>query len=183
MELEKKTKIVKKKQRSEALRSMTGYGRGEAMGSSAFQAIVECSSVNRKQPEIQINLPRDYAGWEATIREIVLTKVTRGRIQINIILESTAPNIQLCKEAACGAFQQMQELQNELRLAGEIQVSDLFSVPNIWKTVHVDEKDVWPVVQNALSLALEGMLRMREREGKRLFEDLTKRLRTLKRLL
>lgn len=164
---------------------MTGHGRGEAVGKGGLRVIVECSSVNRKQSEILVNLPRDYAACEPAIREIALAKVARGRIQINVAMERNVSAIQLCRDAACEAFQQMKELQKELQLAGEIQVSDLFKVPNIWKTVspHTNEKEIWSLVHDALLSALEGMLRMREREGKHLFEDLRKRLQILKRLL
>ncbi len=167
------------------MRSMTGHGRGEAVGEGGFRVIVECSSVNRKQSEIQVSLPRDHASWEAAIRETALAKVTRGRVQINVAVECNAPAIQLCRDAACEAFQQMKELQKELQLAGEIQVSDLLNVPNIWKTVslHTNENEVWSIVRDALLSALEGMLHMREREGKHLFEDLRKRLQILKRFL
>lgn len=169
------------------MRSMTGHGRGEAAGGGGFRVMVECSSVNRKQSEIQVNLPREYASWEAMIREIVFAEVTRGRIQVSIIVESSAPGTDIClqKDLAREAFRQMKELQSELQLFGEIQVSDLLNVPGIWKAVNLatQESEIWPVAHSALLSALEGMLRMREREGKHLFEDLKRRLQNLRQVL
>ena len=40
---------------------MTGYGRGEADFNGA-KLTVELNSVNRKQSDIVVNLPRDLAG-------------------------------------------------------------------------------------------------------------------------
>ena len=48
---------------------MTGYGRGEEdQGGAKFS--VELNSVNRKQSDIVVNLPRDLAELEPRIRKI-----------------------------------------------------------------------------------------------------------------
>jgi uncharacterized protein (TIGR00255 family) len=171
----------------EIMRSMTGHGHGEATGAGGIRVTVECASINRKQSEIQVNLPREYSAWEAVVREKVLAKVIRGRVQISIDVErvSSLPDIRLQKDVAREAFEQIKELQNELQLAGEIHISDLLNVPGIWKAINVrtHEGEAWSIAHSALLPALEGMLRMREREGKHLFEDLKKRSKILKRLL
>ena len=52
------------------MRSMTGYGRGDAdHGGTKFS--VELNSVNRKQSDIVINLPRDLAALEPRIRQAI----------------------------------------------------------------------------------------------------------------
>ncbi len=169
------------------MRSMTGHGHGEATGLGGMRVTVECSSINRKQSEIQVNLPREYSGWEAAIREKILAKVTRGRVQVSIDVEcvSSPLEIRLQKDVAHKVFEQIKALQKSLQLAGEIHISDLLNVPGIWKAVNVrtPEKETWALAHAALLPALEGMLHMREREGKHLFEDLKKRSQILKRLL
>ena len=53
------------------MRSMTGYGRGEAVnGDSKF--VVELSSVNRKQKEVVVNLPRKLTALETQVRKEIL---------------------------------------------------------------------------------------------------------------
>ena len=42
------------------MKSMTGYGRGDC-ARDGFKVTVELSSVNRKQTEISVNLPREMA--------------------------------------------------------------------------------------------------------------------------
>ena len=49
------------------MRSMTGYGRGEA-DHAGTKISVELNSVNRKQSDIVVNLPRDLAMLEPRIR-------------------------------------------------------------------------------------------------------------------
>ena len=52
------------------MKSMTGYGRGEC-SQDGFKITVELSSVNRKQTEISVNLPREMEMLEAQIRDLI----------------------------------------------------------------------------------------------------------------
>ena len=52
------------------MNSMTGFGRGEARQEGATW-VVECSSVNRKQLEVAVNLPRDLSDLETNVRNQV----------------------------------------------------------------------------------------------------------------
>jgi len=49
------------------MKSDDGYGRGEC-AQDGFKITVEVSSVNRKQTEISVNLPRELELLEAQIR-------------------------------------------------------------------------------------------------------------------
>src|SRR3989441_2337166 len=50
------------------MKSMTGYGRGEC-AQSGFKLTVELSSVNRRQSEISVYLPRELEALEPRITE------------------------------------------------------------------------------------------------------------------
>ncbi|MEI6395297.1 MAG: YicC/YloC family endoribonuclease [Verrucomicrobiota bacterium] len=50
------------------MKSMMGYGRGDC-SQDGFKITVELSSVNRKQTEISVNLPREMEMLEAKIRD------------------------------------------------------------------------------------------------------------------
>src|SRR6266481_3209340 len=63
------------------MRSMTGYGRGEADVRGA-KFSVELNSVNRKQSDIVINLPRDLAELEPRIRQAINENISRGRTNV-----------------------------------------------------------------------------------------------------
>jgi len=60
---------------------MTGYGRGEC-SQRGFKATVEVSSVNRKQTEIAVNLPRDLEVLETQLRDDINRRVARGRLTV-----------------------------------------------------------------------------------------------------
>ena len=63
------------------MRSMTGYGRGET-DYNGTKFSVELNSVNRKQSDIVINLPRDLATLEPRIRQTINENISRGRTNV-----------------------------------------------------------------------------------------------------
>lgn len=65
---------------------MTGFGRA-THNTEQWLAIVEASSINRKQIEVVINLPRILQSLETLIRQLVLPQISRGRIQLSVRLE------------------------------------------------------------------------------------------------
>src|SRR5206468_11064108 len=72
------------------MRSMTGYGRGETdHGGTKFS--VQLNSVNRKQSDIVINLPRDLADLEPRIPQTINENISRARTNATITLHS-GPN-------------------------------------------------------------------------------------------
>ena len=60
-----------------SISSMTGYGRGETL-SGGVSVVVELSSVNRKQFDLRLNIPRSLAALESQISKIVHGQVSRG---------------------------------------------------------------------------------------------------------
>src|SRR6266487_4582701 len=84
------------------MRSMTGYGHGEIdHGGTKF--CVELNSVNRKQSDIVINLPRDLAELEPRIRQAINESISRGRTNATITFHNGpngARNLALLTELA-----------------------------------------------------------------------------------
>ncbi|RYD30256.1 MAG: YicC family protein, partial [Verrucomicrobiaceae bacterium] len=70
------------------MKSMTGFGRGEADG-EGLRCVAELSSVNRKQADIDLRLPRDGQALEAGVRKLLNGALSRGRLSASINLEST----------------------------------------------------------------------------------------------
>ena len=68
---------------------MTGYGRGEC-AQDGFKVTVELSSVNRKQAEVAVNLPREMETLEAPLRDLINRHVARGRVAGRVTLHSTS---------------------------------------------------------------------------------------------
>src|SRR5215470_19839962 len=74
------------------MKSMTGYGRGEC-SQNGFKITVELSSVNRKQSEIFVALPREMEMLEAQIRDVINRHISRGRLNVRVGLHAGASKL------------------------------------------------------------------------------------------
>ena len=163
---------------------MTGYGRGEA-DHAGKKISVELNSVNRKQSDIVINLPRDLAMLEPRIRQAINEKVSRGRMNVVVGLQEGTNGVSalaLDTALARSYHNAMLTLQKELSAPGEITIGTILQAPGVMRSPEhtMDADDAWPIVQRALNTALGDLVKMREREGKHLAKDLIHRLKTLR---
>src|SRR5215210_3794839 len=162
------------------MKSMTGYGWGDAV-QSGFKITVELSSVNRKQSEISINLPRELEVLEAQIRDEVNRRIARGRVTARVTLhagEKSTSKVRVNAALAQAYATRLRDLARELKLSGDVTLDHLLRAPGVLETDEdiPDAEDFWPAVEKALKLALEMMVSMREKEGAHLRKDLVKRM-------
>src|SRR5436853_401301 len=158
------------------MRSMTGYGRGDA-DHAGTKISVELNSVNRKQSDIVINLPRDLAALEPRIRQAINEKISRGRMNVTVGLHQGGNGtaaLALDTSLARSYHNAMLTLQKELSAPGEITIGTILQAPGVMRSPErsVDAAEAWPVLQQALADALAELIKMREREGKHLAKDL-----------
>lgn len=167
------------------MKSMTGYGRGEC-ARDGFNVTVELSSVNRKQAEISVNLPRELEMLETRIRETILTAVSRGRITTRVSVHAgsgrSSAKMHLNVALAKAYAHELAKLAKELKLDGSVTLDHLVRAPGVFQTDEqlAGHEDLWPIVEKALRTALQGLLTMRKREGDHLGKDLTGRINIMR---
>jgi uncharacterized protein (TIGR00255 family) len=166
---------------------MTGYGRGET-DHAGTKFTVELNSVNRKQSDVVINLPRDLVELEPRIRQTINENISRGRTNATVSLHSGANgarNLALNTELARSYHEAMRALQKELNAPGEITISTILQAPGVMRFPEevLNAEEAWPAVERALRAALADLIRMREREGKHLAKDLIHRLKAIRKKL
>ena len=163
---------------------MTGYGRGES-DEHGFKITVEVSSVNRKQTEIAVNLPRDLEVLEAQIRDEINRRVSRGRLTVRVCVQAAAGlaggmrlNLPLAKVYA----RELRALAKSLHLPDDITLDMLARAPGVLQPDEQirEAEALWPGTSKALKAALDMMLKMREREGAWLGKDLKTRVTLMK---
>jgi uncharacterized protein (TIGR00255 family) len=163
---------------------MTGYGRGE-FDHGGVKLSVELNSVNRKQSDIVVNLPRDLAELEPRIRQTINERISRGRMNVLVTLQESANGrrkLALDTGLARSYHEAMLTLQKELSAPGEITIGAILQAPGVMRSPEhsIDAAEGWPVLQQALAAALAELIKMREREGKHLAKDLIHRLKVLR---
>ena len=165
---------------------MTGHGRGEC-AQDGFKITVELSSVNRKQTEISVNLPRDLEVLEAQVRDEVNRRIARGRLVVRVSLHATEGRflgrVRVNTALARAYLKELNRLGQDLKLAGPVTLEQLLRAPGVLETDEefADAEEFWPAVKTALEKALAMLLKMRTREGAHLAKDLATRIETMQR--
>ena len=167
---------------------MTGYGSGHSKTSSGGRCAVEAQSVNRKQSELQINLPRELSALEGRVRQSASAQVSRGRLVISVSYQArpaagesgdgTAPAVPIDRAMARAYYEAMRALQKELGTGGEISIESVLRAPGVLRQTEepTAPEDVWPHLDAALQQAIGELLAMRLREGQHLAADLRARV-------
>ena len=166
---------------------MTGYGRGQSAFNGA-KFSVELNSVNRKQSDVTVSLPREFAELEPRLRDVINARIARGRLNVVVSYHNSAsasPKLALDTGLARTYYRAMQDLQKDLEASGEISIETVLRAPGVLRMPeeHVAVDDAWKHVESALDEALGDLIKMRESEGKHLAKDLIKRLKVVRQSL
>ena len=167
------------------MKSMTGYGRGEC-AQDGFKLTVELSSVNRKQAEVSVTLPREVESLESQIRDAINRHVARGRVNARVTLEAAEGKLSARKhinEPLAKAYAaEFARLAKQLKLSGEVTLDQVLRAPGVFQTDEelAGTEDLWATVEKALNQSLAALIKMREREGAHLAKDLSARVAILR---
>ncbi|MBI1883377.1 MAG: YicC family protein [Chlamydiae bacterium] len=161
------------------IKSMTGYGRAEGQLASG-KIVVELSTTNRKYLEVSLNLPKELASFEQSLKDTVGKHVKRGRVQAYVDLQIMPDDVEFVidTELAHKYVEALRALSDELDLEDDITLKDVLSYKDIlsFERTPLNEEEIKRGVCETLTSALHELTQMREREGKVLLEDISKRL-------
>ncbi len=168
------------------LKSMTGYGRQESLAGGK-KILVEIRSVNQRFTDYSIKLPRHLGFLEERVRNFASEKITRGKVDIYISVDSyeeADKNITLNTALAKNYIHVLKQLRDEFDLRDDISVMSVARFSDIFNAerCEVDQEEIWEQVRGVLSDALDAFLAMREREGERIERDLVERIEYMKTL-
>ena len=171
------------------MKSMTGFGRAEASEGS-LRCAVELSSVNRKQSDIDIRMPREWNALEAEARRLLGGAISRGRLQAGISVDSTGDESGAALHVDHGLARQYAEalkaMDAEFFGGRGLSVDALLRAPGIFTVAESEARSpehVWPLMEAAIKKALAAWDSARSREGDHLREDITARLAKLREIL
>jgi len=162
--------------------SMTGYGAGFS-DLKTGTINVEIKTVNGRYCDIQTNIPREYMALESDALKLIKSKVSRGRIKVNVTFESeeTKNNTVLSSEKIYSIIDELKGIAIE---SGIEPIGTLDTIINahylISKVRDVPEiVDIKVPFNKVLKQALENLIESRAKEGKALLTDILKRIKRI----
>ena len=167
------------------LNSMTGFGAGRAKrGGIAVDA--ELSSVNRKQLDVRLSLPRNLAEFEAELSADIRQSFNRGyisgHIRISMSDKARQGRIRLDRAAAKAWVKELRAAATEFDLEDNLKLSHLAGIPGLVEEVPLEDDNLLlhDLAATALGQAIRKLQKMRANEGKVLKKDLSERFNLLK---
>ena len=161
------------------MKSMTGYGRSSFLHED-MEVSVEASSVNKRNLETLVSLPRDWQSLERDILILARETVARGRI--NLTVKARAAKTEIA-EASWDEKRLLEDLEH-LRAFAEKEGIPYHPDASLLSRLAVAQKferslpepiEMAEGLKGAVQEALEAMVQTRTEEGERLEEDLKSR--------
>ncbi len=170
------------------LHSMTGYGRGTAAG-GGVRVEVELTSVNRKQLEVRLSIPRPLATLESRIVELIQEAISRGQVSGSVAIHVSeslrTKSLRVDKHLAASYVRELRATARRLGLKDDLSASLLMELPEVvaYSGAEENTEAVWPVLARAVKAATSALIAMRVREGAALAADLRRRFGLLEAML
>ena len=172
------------------IKSMTGYGKAEARLENG-KLTIEIRTLNSKSADINLKtslLPKDK---ELGIRSRIAAELQRGTIDVFIGWEpdnaENAKKINL--PLALGYYRQIEELAKEMEapsprnstMSAALGISAVLRLPDVIDNSRQDiiTEDNWPLVSEAIDMALDAICAYRADEGVALHKDVSGRVQNI----
>ena len=167
------------------IRSMTGYG--SAKGScQGLNISVELKSVNNRYLDCSVRLPRGFLFAEEAVKTKVQSRISRGKIDVFINIDSAAADnvvVKVNEQLAAGYVSAVRQLSETFLLENSLTAAALSRMPDVLSVEKqdADAETVTAAIAGIVDEALDAYDEMRCREGKKLSDDIDARLATIER--
>lgn len=167
------------------IRSMTGYGRGEA-ADERRRLICEIKSVNNRYLDFNIRMPRKYNPFDAEIRAWLKKDIARGKVDVFISeeTEGSAVGELVCNYELAGAYvAAMRKMGETFGIEDDVTVSRISHFPEVFslREPESDEEALKALLKQAVTAAIAAYNEARGAEGTRLTADILDKLEVMRR--
>src|SRR5205823_7037456 len=167
------------------IQSMTGYA--AASGDSARGTLsVELRSVNARYLDLQFRISDELRALEPMLRELIGTRVSRGKVDCRLFLNDTA-GMATGGRLNADALARLRELSTEvvkaMPQAGPLRVADVLRWPGVVAESPLDEEETRRLAASLCRKALDELVAARTREGAKLAAAVTERIAAMRQRL
>lgn len=164
--------------------SMTGYGRAQAEHGD-LRLDVEIRTVNNRFFKLSTRAADVFLPRAGDLENLIRERVQRGTVFLVVRVEPRGEAAARLIDAGLARryLAQIQALQTELELPGDIRMGDLMALPGVVlasEEAGIDLDDVWPPLRQVVERALAELVDMRAREGRALAEDISARAQQIR---
>ena len=168
------------------LKSMTGYGRNEAVIGTK-KIMVEVKSVNHRFTDYNIKVPRQYGFLEERMRLLLSKTIARGKVDAYVSIESCGGSdktVTVDEERAGSYIDALRDISEKFGLTNDVTTSVIARFNDIFRAEpkRDDEDELWKAVNTVADGAIIAYCAMREREGARIETDLRARIEYMRTL-
>ncbi len=169
------------------IKSMTGYGKGQAE-TDQLSISVEIKSVNHRYCDISIKAPRSLMVLESEIKKRIAERLKRGKIDVFINLEfgDQASVKPVMNRPLVAAYVELfEDIRTQFPVDGGIPLSLLAAQKDVivLKEGELVEDELRKCLTQAMGRALDAMEVMRQTEGEATRQDMEERLKVVGGLL
>jgi uncharacterized protein (TIGR00255 family) len=169
------------------IRSMTGFGSSE-LERSGQRLTAEIRSVNHRFCEVSMRGPKVALAFEDQVRQLIQERFSRGKFNLTITWVGAGDQGEVLKlnEAVAQRYVDlMSQLKMRFKLAGEVDVSTVAALPDLftWEHTAMSDEESWSLVKAVVEKACDNMNLMKDREGKALTRDFDGRLSAIRKQL
>jgi len=141
-----------------------------------MQVLSEIRSLNSKITDLRIKLPVNLGEKEIDLRNLVLQRTQRGKIEMTITFEGehTMDDIDYDKALIRKHFNQLNEIAASLGVGPDQILHEVLKLPNVLRSGHstgIDEQ-LWNAILEAVNTSIDQLIVFREHEGRSLYNDL-----------
>ena len=163
-------------------RSMTGYGAGTAE-TADYCVTVEIKAVNQRFLEIAPHMPRAFGAWENDLRDLIRTRVARGKLDVYVNFEDRSEkqyDVHVNEGLARAYYTALGRVAHtvDAPLTGGVQMAAAYEGV-ISVREQADITGARAVFLDAAAQALTALDAMRLAEGAHIARDFEKRLARL----
>ncbi|MFZ2653849.1 MAG: YicC/YloC family endoribonuclease [Victivallales bacterium] len=167
------------------MKSMTGYGSAEHRCASGVTFSVEVFSVNKKNLEFRISLPKEALQLEPLIRQISAKKLSRGfvTVRVNISAEESflRQSVKINDALANVYYNKIKNLQEKNDIPGSFGIAEVIKLPGVVEDTLEGSEFMKneECLTEAVNAALDKLVEMRMKEGASLKKDILHRISSL----
>lgn len=165
------------------IKSMTGYGRAVETALDR-EFTVEVRAVNNRYLDCTVKLPRTLVFAEDAVKNLVKSKVSRGKVDVFITVGSFVGEqvqVNLNRPVLEGYLSAMRTMAKDYGVREDISVSLLSRMPEVFQMEkpQEDEEELNAALLQVVGHALDAFNNMRAIEGKAMEQDLRNRRETI----